>query len=437
MNEQLRELVKNRLAAAVNCPAKEDIVEEITADLTAKYDDLLDSGMTPEEAFAKVQEGIGDLQEVVAFINEANRRSEEARKTSDNPFAGLEDLMRQMGKNLKNLEPSMREVASDLKSAAGHLGAAAKSLAQDSKATFKGSRETLHGSKEAFKDIAHSVRSGLRSTLKNLSETFEDGRYRYDYTVPAADLNGVEVITNSGDVTFGVSQDDNIYIVELSRNELTEDKLARIQTAGGILTVAQGQKYSAGSVLFSYGMLQSDFEIYLPQRGWNSISVTSSSGDIDLEKGLEVATLTLHTVSGDAKCPQLKCGVAEIHTTSGDVILTGDCCEARVTTVSGDCDFDGNADKLFVKSTSGDFSLNLCNMPCAMELNTVSGDTKLYLPDNDGFSLRYQRVSGDVRSDFNLKTSLSDKSGTAVYLEGGSRTYSMQTVSGDLRIYRR
>ena len=32
MNEQLRELVQNRLSGAVNCPAKEEIVEEITAD---------------------------------------------------------------------------------------------------------------------------------------------------------------------------------------------------------------------------------------------------------------------------------------------------------------------------------------------------------------------------------------------------------------------
>ena len=423
MNEQLRELVQNRLSAAVNCPAKEDIVEEITADLTAKYNDLLDCGMASEEAFAKVQEGIGDLSEVVAFINEANRRSEEANKTSDNPFAGLADLMRQMGRNLKNLEPSMREVASDLKSAAGHIGSAAKGLAQDSK--------------EPLKEMTHSVKSGLKTTWKNISQTFEDSRHRYDYTVPAAELTGVEVITAGGDVTFGVSQDDNIYIVELSKSELAEDKLARIQTSGGILTVAQGQKYSAGSVLFSYGMLQSDFEIYLPQRGWNSISVTTSSGDVELEKDLEVATLTLHTVSGDLDCPRLKCGVADIHTTSGDVTLTGDCCEVHVRTVSGDCDFEGCADKLFAQSTSGDFTLHMGNMPCAMELNTVSGDIRLYLPDNDGFSLRYQRVSGDVRSDFNLKTSLNDKSGTAVYLEGGGRTYSMQTVSGDLRIYRR
>jgi len=423
MHEQLRELVKERLSGAVNCPAKDDIMEEITADLTAKYNDLLEQGMEPQAAFDKVQEGIGDLGEVVSFINEANRRSEEAGKTSDNPFAGLEDLMRQMGKNLKNLEPSMREVVGDLKSAAGHLGTAAKSLAQDSK--------------EPLKEMAHSVKSGLKSTWKSLSDTFEETRHRYDYTVPAAELTGVEVLTNSGDVTFGVSQDDNIYIVELSKTELSDDKLARIQTHEGILTIAQGQKYSAGSVLFNYGMLQSDFEVYLPQRAWNSVRVNTSSGDVELEKDLEVSVLTLQTVSGDLECPQLKCGVADIQSTSGDVEVSGMICDLKLHTISGDCDFRGTVDRITAKSTSGDVTLRLENVPGELNVNTVSGDTKLYLPDNDGFYLHYKRVSGDVRSDFNLKTSLSDKSGTAVYLTGADRHYSLQTVSGDLRIYRR
>ena len=425
MNEQLRELVKKRLAAAVNCPAKDDIVEEITADLNAKYDDLLACGMTPEEAFAKVQEGIGDLREVVAFINEANRRSEETGKSADNPFpfAGFDDFMRQMGKNLKNLEPSMRVVANDIKSAAEQLGAAAKSLAKDSK--------------DPLKDIADSVKSGLKTTWKAFSASMDGNKHRYDYTVPAAELTGVEITTSGGDVTFGISQDENVYIVELSNTELAEDKLARIQTADGILMVAPGQKYSAGPVLFNQGMFSSDFEVYLPRRAWNSLKVTTGSGDVELETDLEVATLTLHTVSGDANCPQVKCGVVEIHTTSGDVTLTGDCCEAHIQTISGDCDVEGNADKLFVESTSGDLALHLYSMPCALDLNTVSGDTKLCLPDNDGFTLRYQRVSGDVRSDFDLKASPNDKSGTAVYLDGGSRTYSMQTVSGDLCIHRR
>ena len=423
MNEQLRALVTDRLSGAVNCPAKDDIIEEITADLAAKYTDLTDCGMAPEDALAKVQEGIGDLSEVVSFINEANRRSEEAGKTSDNPFAGLEDLMRQMGKNLKNLEPSMREVANDLKSAAGHIGAAAKDLARESK--------------DPLKEMAGSLKTGFKTTFKNLSDSLKGEVFRYDYTVPAAELNGVEVTASSGDVTFGVSQDDNIYIVELSKDALTEDKLARIQVQGDTVTIAQGKKYSAGTVMFSYGMLSSDFEIYLPQRAWNSLKITTSSGDVELEKGLECACLEIRTTSGDIDCPEVTAGVCELVSTSGDIQLNGECQQVLLQTVSGDCLFNGAAQKLQARSTSGDHNLRMKAMPSAMEMHTVSGDTRLYLPDNDGFILHYQRISGDVRSDFQLKTSLSDKSGTAVYLTGADRHYTMQTVSGDLRLYRR
>ena len=48
MNELLRELVRQRLSAAKDCPAKADIVEEITADLTEKYNELTAGGMEPE-----------------------------------------------------------------------------------------------------------------------------------------------------------------------------------------------------------------------------------------------------------------------------------------------------------------------------------------------------------------------------------------------------
>ena len=423
MNEQLRELVKSRLSDAVNCPAKDDIVEEITADLTAKYTDLLDCGLAPEEAFAKVESGIGDLSEVVSFINEANRRSEEASKTSNNPFAGLEDLMRQMGRNLKNLEPDLREVANDLKSAAGHITTAAKGLAQESK--------------EHLKDMASSVKSGLKSTWKTLSESIDGNKHRYDYTVPATDITSVEVQTSGGDVTFGVSQDDNVYIVELSKTQLTEDKLARILTQDGLLTIAQGQKYSAGSLLFSYGMLSSDFEIYLPQRAWHTLKITTSSGDVELEKDLEVANLDIHTTSGDIEAPGVSAGVIHIQTVNGDLEFMGNCSVLELKTVNGDMNVNGGLERLTAESTNGDFRLKLSAMPQELSIHTVNGDTNLYLPDNDGFALKYQRVNGDVRSDFDLKTSLNDKSGIAVYLTGNNRQYNLTTVNGDLRIYRR
>lgn len=317
----------------------------------------------------------------------------------------------------------MREVANDLKNAAGHIGAAAKDLARESK--------------DPLKEMAGSLKSGFKTTFKNLSDSLKGEIYRYDYTVPAAELNGIEVTASSGDVTFGVSQDDNIYIVELSKDALTEDKLARIQVQGDVVTIGQGKKYSAGTVMFSYGMLSSDFEIYLPQRAWNCLQVTTSSGDVELETGLETARLDIVTTSGDVHCPQVRCGICQVESISGDVELSGSVSRLQLQTVSGDCTFSGSADQVTAKTTSGDHCLRMENVPLQMEITTVSGDTRLYLPDNDGFHLHYQRISGDVRSDFNLKTSLSDKSGTAVYLTGANRYYRMQTVSGDLRIYRR
>lgn len=419
MNEQLRELVSARLADAVDCPAKEEIVEEITADLAAKYADLLDSGLSPEEAFSKVASGIGDLGEVVSFINEANRCTEEASKTSDNPFAGLENLLRQMGKSFKGMEPDLREVASDLKSAAGHLGSAAKNLAQDAKETIQDSKSTLKDSKDTLKDIAHSVRSGLKSTAKTISNTVDANKHRYDYTVPTAGINNIEIQTSGGDISFGVSQDDNIYIVELSKQPLTEDKLASIQTENDCLTIAQGQKYSAGSLLFHYGMLSSDFEIYLPQRPWNNLKIATVSGDVELEKGMEVAHLEIETSRGDVEVPELTTGVVHIETVNGDVALSGSCCELDASTVNGD------------------LQLNLYTMPNGLCVETVNGDVSLQLPDNDGFSLEYHRVNGDILSDFDLKTSLNARDGVAVYREGGDRKYRMTTVNGDLRIRRR
>ncbi|MBR5390671.1 MAG: DUF4097 family beta strand repeat protein, partial [Clostridia bacterium] len=175
----------------------------------------------------------------------------------------------------------------------------------------------------------------------------------------------------------------------------------------------------------------------LPKRAWNSLSVTTTSGDVDLDKEMEIAALRVHSTSGDIELPLIACGSAQIETVSGDVELSGHVQELRLVTVSGDFDFNGSAGQISLSSTSGDMALRLDNVPDALVVTAVSGDTKLWIPDNDGFALRYNRISGDIRSDFDLKTSLNAKSGTAVYLSGGQRTYSMQSVSGDLRIYRR
>ena len=423
MNETIRAFVAERLAKAVDCPAKDDIIEEITADLTEQFSELRSGGMSEEQALEQVFGAIGDLSEVVDFINEADRRTEEQQRSGNsNPFAGVDDLLHQLA---KDLSPSMRSVANDLRNAAGHFAVAARDVARDARGPLR----------EMSRNAGQTLREGLHSVREKI--TPENRRHRYDYTVPSEGIQQLEIRLSEGELSFGFSQDDNIYIVELSDRELAEDQLAQIQVSSGTLSIRQGKKTAAGSVLFHYGIRCSDFEIYLPRRAWNRLEAHTSSGDLCLAPEMELAQATLQTASGDIVCPGLQCGLLELHTVSGDIELSGKLGELQLMTVSGDGSVNASIRKISGKSTSGDLSLTLDTMPEELSLTNVSGDLRLVLPDNDGFTLHYQRVSGEVRSDFDLKTTLSDRQGTAVYLSGGNRSYHVQTVSGDLRIRRR
>ena len=83
-------------------------------------------------------------------------------------------------------------------------------------------------------------------------------------------------------------------------------------------------------------------------------------------------------------------------------------------------------------------------MPCGTQPSyTVRGSELEHVIANDGTPSRWNIGSRDVtllvteNGDLVMATAVTDKSGTAVYLTGADRHYSMQTVSGDLRIYRR
>jgi DUF4097 and DUF4098 domain-containing protein YvlB len=60
-------------------------------------------------------------------------------------------------------------------------------------------------------------------------------------------------------------------------------------------------------------------------------------------------------------------------------------------------------------------------------ISTVSGDAELSIPENDGFTVKYEKVSGDFECEFPITTSKN----TGTYKDGGA-SFSMSTVSGDL-----
>jgi len=410
MEIRIREYLRHLLAKAHDGDVKNEIIDELCGNLCEKYNDLLQNGVAPEDAYRQVAESIGDVSEIISFINVNTQEAQEKDFDFSSSFQGFEKHVRQLA---KALEGPLRDVANDFKNAAINA-------------------------KEPLRNMAGQVAQEFKNVVKNIDFSMPShNNYRYDYTVAAEDLDTLDIQLSSGNVIFGLSEDENIYVVELSASQLSEENRAGIFKDGTTLHISQGKGGSSGHIFFSCGIISSDFEIYLPQRLWRAINIRTSNGRVDLDSGLAVSNLFARTTSGDILCAASEMDNCVLTSVSGNIEVSGALQLADIKTTSGDMELSGDIRQLVLKTVSGDIETRLSSLPDTCEAESVSGDVKLMIPENDGFTIQYKRVSGDLRSDFNLMTSLNSKSGFAVYRNGDAHTYQLSTVSGDIKILRR
>lgn len=371
MKERINATVAQKLAAAVEGEAKEAIIEELSGNLCAKYDDMVARGMDPEEAYEAAVDSIGDVSELIQLAGGTTGKAE-VQKAVDATIA--------MGKDL------------------------AQKLKGPAKEVWGGVKHAAQAAVEAVKDLEITV-------------DVEKSGHQFDYTVPADDITGLELRLRSGDVVIRLWDEDSIQVIERSARTLDENKHAKfLRRADGVLCIEQGNT-AAGFVFFTFGVFASDFEVFLPRRLWNSVTVYSASGDITFPEALEVKDVL-------------------ISSTSGDIDLgTGLTCDSlNITAVSGDVDGEDCAcAKVVYRATSGDFDVAFTRLPEVLDVQSVSGDASIGLPaDNEGFAVAYHQVSGDLNSDFDLVTSVSRHDGVATYKGAVFPKYQVSTVSGDV-----
>ena len=106
-----------------------------------------------------------------------------------------------------------------------------------------------------------------------------------------------------------------------------------------------------------------------------------------------------------------------------------DVTDLTVSNVSGELDFSGSCRTAKVDTVSGDCTLTLIAAPNSIDLDSVSGQLVVALPENTGFTAELDSLSGKLYSDF--ATTYQDD--TMRYLDGACKI-SMDSVSGDLRI---
>jgi len=461
MHDKIRNYVYSLLTAAPDCPIKKEIQEEMIANLFEKYNDLVASGMAPEEAYKEVISGIGDMSELIDVIKEsAGESTGSARHTYTESSAGREsdfsDFTQKISdftnKLSRELEPMIRNITKEAVSAS-------KRVRNESHGRFGG-------------------------------HIFNN--YQQDYEVDPAGVQDIVVNFRSGDVEFGYSDDNMIRITERSNVELSQEQKLSIEKRGESLHLEQG-KTMAGTMFFGFGRIHTSVEIRLPRRQWREFNITSISGDKNLGKGFILDNLRTKSASGDLKYSDIivsgtghiesgsgeinisgsvhdlyvksgsgdltmlpmNCSTLTIEKISGDSEITGNFASINVKStsgdstfknvktasltanhISGDFNFYGEAGKVNIKTTSGDVKIENAVLPLSADLYSVSGDIKMSIPENDGFNVKYKKISGSIKSDFEIMTSLNNRNGTGIYKNGGPE-FNLETTSGDIKILKK
>ena len=267
------------------------------------------------------------------------------------------------------------------------------------------------------------------------------------YSVTALrDLRGIEVFTAAGDVTVHVSEASDAGVII----DGDVDELDVTCSADGVLTIREGR--TASSSFFSRrGFCSADVELFLPRRHWETLSISTASGDVDIDReGLDVDQLSVKTASGDLNVRLRACGRLCFKSASGDLDLEGSCANLQAETMSGDISLRGQLENAVLNSASGDIeleglvnrfhggamsgdvSVETSQLPQVMEMSSKSGDCTARLPDAGPFTLRFKTVTGEA--DFAFPFQYDGQ--TAIYGDGSGPAYSMTTVSGDVSVKR-
>lgn len=389
--------VTNRLSAAADTNARTELIEELSENLYQRYLDLTGSGMSEDAAYARALEELGDVDELLEYLGTLGPDGELPHDNTGHTNLSIDDILR-------GAEDIVRE-------------------------TIYQTRDAADQAKIIFHDVAHKLKERYPH---GFSAEFHSGRgaAMEGTTFPAENLKGLDIHLVSGDVKIRVNPDPTADVI-LSGNT---QRLDIRRSEDGTLSI-RPDKTAAASFFSVRGLVSNHVYLVLPMRHWESIAVTTVSGDVDIYDPIDVALLNIKTASGDVDLHGAT-GDVQINSASGDADLFGTYTTASIHTASGDIDLEGSIQTLRCNSASGDVDLRMATLPRMLEGSTRSGDYEIRIPDGLGFTLEFRTVSGDLESSFPLVGPVNSRSGEAMYLDGGESRMVLSSVSGDLSLKR-
>lgn len=228
-------------------------------------------------------------------------------------------------------------------------------------------------------------------------------------TVSAAEIRSIDIDWVSGSVTIAPGDVQEITFCE---SAVSNDKYRMVwKQSGDKLTI----QFCRDSDSLNFGIHLNDGDknllITVP-RDWvcDSLEVDAASADLTV-RDLTVREVEIDTASGTGRFDG--CTVSSLD----------------VDTASGDITFNGSLGELEFDAASAGFVGVLSNVPDRINVDSMSGDLDITLPEDAGFTVDMDTMSGDFSSDFPTTS----KNGSHICADGRCKII-VSAMSGDVTI---
>jgi len=240
----------------------------------------------------------------------------------------------------------------------------------------------------------------------------QDGRentVQYD----ASEIRSLNIQWAAGNIT--IQPDADIDTIQISERSVENSKHQTVyKKTGGTLTIQFSQDSIVGFGISIRDNLKKDLTILVPE-GWecDKLEVEAASANLFL------SDLTIRDMEFDGAS-----GIAEYHNCILDSL--------DIDTASGDIHFHGSLHTLDIDAASASFYGDLLTTPDRIDMDSMSGNLELTLPEQTGFIVHLDGLSTDFSSDFETIT----RNDSHIFGDGKCEI-NVDAMSGDVKILRK
>ncbi len=262
----------------------------------------------------------------------------------------------------------------------------------------------------------------------------DSGKYKTgNAKINSDDVKDLEINWLDGRVNVETYDGETVQFYEKASQDLSEKQQLQYYVKNGRLII-QYQKVQK-RFFFNTSTLHKELFVKIPEKTaekMGSFSLDTISSDAKIS-GITADQFRLDSTSGDFDLTGCRTSKLSMNSTSGR--LTGSSLyvdgKMDTDTTSGDVQVEGSFQSIDSDTVSGLISVKSDICPDKIRTDSVSGSASFTIPENDGFTYKFDTVSGYFNCDFEM----SQKEGRGTYKNGGN-SFSFESVSGGAEVKR-